>query len=73
MNSENFETIEGLCEELTASYTAIEECLDELKPRTRYEYNMAQERKRKWRDRIVNAVTLIIFFAVYIIAGVLEP
>lgn len=40
---------------------------------TRYEYNRAQERKRKWRDRIVNAVTLIIFFAVYIIAGVLEP
>lgn len=40
---------------------------------TRYEYNRAQERKRKLRDRIVNAVTLIIFFAVYIIAGVLEP
>lgn len=40
---------------------------------TRYEYNRAQERKRKCRDRIVNAVTLIIFFAVYIIAGVLEP
>lgn len=40
---------------------------------TRYEYNMAQERKRKWRARIVNAVALIIFFAVYIIAGVLEP
>ena len=40
---------------------------------TRYEYNRAQERKRKWRDRIVNAVTLIIFFAVHIIAGVLEP
>lgn len=30
MNSENFETIEGLCEALTSSYTAIEECLDEL-------------------------------------------
>ena len=40
---------------------------------TRYEYNRAQERKHKWRNRIVNAVTLIIFFAVYIIAGVLEP
>ena len=37
MNSENFETIEGLCEALTSSYTAIEECLDELKPRTRRE------------------------------------
>ena len=37
MNSENFETIEGLCEALTYSYTAIEECLDELKPRTRHE------------------------------------
>lgn len=37
MNSENFETIEGLCEALTSSYTAIEECLDELKPRTRHE------------------------------------
>lgn len=37
MNTENFETIEGLCEELTSSYTAIEECLDELKPRTRNE------------------------------------
>lgn len=40
---------------------------------TRYEYNRAQERKRKWRDRIVNAVAIISFFAVYIIAGVLEP
>lgn len=29
--------------------------------------------KRKWRDRIVNAVTVIIFLAVYIIAGQLEP
>lgn len=37
MNTENFETIEGLCEALTSSYTAIEECLDELKPRTRHE------------------------------------
>lgn len=37
MNSENFETIEGLCEALTSSYTAIEECLDELKPRTPHE------------------------------------
>lgn len=40
---------------------------------TRYEYDKAQERKRKWRDRIVNAVTFIIFLAVYIIAGELEP
>lgn len=40
---------------------------------TRYEYNLAQERKRKWRDRIVNAVAIIIFLAVYIIAGTLEP
>ena len=37
MNSKNFETIEGLCESLTSSYTAIEECLDELNPRTRHE------------------------------------
>lgn len=40
---------------------------------TRYDYNLAQERKRKWRDRIVNAVAIIIFLAVYIIAGTLEP
>lgn len=37
MNTENFETIEGLCEALTSSYTAIEEWLDEIKPRTRHE------------------------------------
>lgn len=37
MNSENFETIEGLCEEITASCSAIEEWLDNLKPRTRNE------------------------------------
>lgn len=37
MNSENFETIEGLCEELTASCLAISEWLDSLKPRTRQE------------------------------------
>lgn len=37
MNIENLETIEGLCEALTSSYTAIEECLDELNPRTRHE------------------------------------
>ena len=40
---------------------------------TRYEYNRAQERKRKWRDQVVNAAAIIIFLAVYIIAGVLEP
>lgn len=39
---------------------------------TRYEYNKAQERKRKWRDRIVNAVAFVIFLAVYIIVGELE-
>lgn len=37
MTEKNFETIEGLCEALTSSYTSIEECLDELKPRTRHE------------------------------------
>lgn len=37
MNTENFETIEGLCEELTASCLAISEWIDELKPRTRNE------------------------------------
>ena len=40
---------------------------------TRYEYNKVQVRRAKWRDRIVNAVTFIIFLAVYIIAGELEP
>lgn len=38
-----------------------------------YDYNKAIARKRKWRDRIVNLVTIIIFLAVYIIAGQLEP
>ena len=40
---------------------------------TRYEYNRAQERNRKWRDRITNAVALIVFIAVYVIASALEP
>lgn len=37
MITENFETIEGLCEDISASCGAIEEWLDNIKPRTRNE------------------------------------
>lgn len=41
MERENFETIEGLCEDLSASCSAIEEWLDNINPRTRNETSAA--------------------------------
>ena len=37
MNTENFESIEALCEDISTSCGAIEGLLDNLKPRTRNE------------------------------------
>lgn len=35
MKEQNFNSIEGLCEEITASVSAINEWLDQLKPKTK--------------------------------------
>lgn len=58
MKKEDFDSIEGLCEEITASVNAIEEWLDDIKPRSKAQVSAVDNIRKElsnipyFKDRI---------------------
>lgn len=58
MKEKDFESIEGICEEITASVSAIDEWLDQLKPKTKAQVSAVDNIRKElsnipyFKDRI---------------------
>lgn len=58
MKGKDFESIEGICEEITASVSAIDEWLDQLKPKTKAQVSAVDNIRKElsnipyFKDRI---------------------